>query len=114
MRCVTISRVRIIEMGDLQVSPMLAPGEDLRFIFRAANGVGWNSSRGALETHVGVSGAAMALRRIIEAARSEYGIHLVTDAATEWMAVSPAMREQLEKTMAGGAGSRGHPVIDRG
>lgn len=114
MRCVTIRQVRISERGDLQVSPILAPGEDLRFIFRTANGVGWNPSQCALETRLSALGAAMALRRILEAVGSEYGIHLVTDAATEWLAVSPAMREQLEAMMTAGADSRSHLVIDRG
>jgi hypothetical protein len=102
VRRIRIRTIAIDGQNRLQILPELPDGEDLRHIYRAGNGVRWNSRVGALETGGEVaSDCDTALRRIIEAARSEYGFELGITPQTEWHCVPQALRERLLQMLEG-------------
>jgi hypothetical protein len=102
VRRIRIRTIAIDDQNRLQILPELPDGEDLRHIYRAGNGVRWNCRVGALETggEVASDGEA-ALRRIIDAARSEYGFELGITPQTEWQRVPQALRERLLRVLEG-------------
>ena len=71
--------------GHLHVEPALPPGEDMRFIYRAADGVTWNDATGTLFPMEDRSSDHVAwFGRILDAAREEYGIALEITDRTAW------------------------------
>ena len=96
MQQVWIRSVEIDDRGLLQVEPALAPGQDLRHIWRAANGVRWNEESETLQPVDGSSSEHGAwMRRIVDAVRGEYGMELVTRDQTVWRNVPADLIDEL-------------------
>ena len=99
MRVVSIEEVSYGEGGDLSVRPSLETGEDMAFIWRAANGVRWDDIQRRL-VHVADSSSpdpAAWFDRILSAARGEYGYQLVLTQATRWIGVPTQAREAMDR-----------------
>jgi hypothetical protein len=97
VRSVVIDVLEIDSEQRLFVRPHLSPGENFELIYRSATGVRWDSVQRALTA---VSGSPPAhgdwLRRIVRAAREEYGCLLVATPTTQWVNVSAELRGTLE------------------
>jgi hypothetical protein len=97
MRIVAIEAVSYGEGGQLSVRPSLEAGEDMAFIWRAANGVRWDAAQRRL-VHVPDSSPDPAawFGRIISASRDEYGYQLAITQATRWIGVPTQARKAME------------------
>jgi hypothetical protein len=89
MRIVSIEEVSYGEGGQLSVRPSLEAGEDMAFIWRAANGVRWDAVQRRL-VHVPDSSPDPAawFDRILSASRGQ---------ATRWIGVPTQAREAMDR-----------------
>ena len=98
MRIVSIEEVSFGDGGQLSVRPSLEAGEDLAFIWCAANGVRWHAVQRRL-VHVPDSSPAPAawFGRILSASGDEYGYLLAATQATRWIGVPTQARESMDR-----------------
>jgi hypothetical protein len=98
MRIVSIEEVSCGEGDQLSVRPSLEAGEDMAFIWRAANGVRWDAAQRRL-VHVPDSSpdSAAWFGRILSASRDEYGYQLAVTQATRWIGVPTQAREAMDR-----------------
>ncbi|MES1196783.1 MAG: hypothetical protein ABUL58_07550 [Steroidobacter sp.] len=86
MELLSVTRIEWLQAGRLIVTPLSNPSKMLRFIYRAAMGVGWEDDSSRLVCDSNDKGEAFA--RISRALAEEMGLIMQITPQTEWINIS--------------------------
>ena len=103
MESITVREIAVDQSGRLLVKPE-SPSASFQYIYRAANGLRWDTAAGAfVAAEPNRWKSTELLAHLIRTVREELGAALCLTPSTSWANLSPEQQNELRGVFAGGS-----------
>ena len=97
MKEIEITKISILESGELSVTPIINWNSSFQYIYRTATGVVWNESSKSFMSPVPNDIPLISwYQNIISSVISELGVLLIITSNSQWHNVSKELQQEIE------------------